>query len=113
MGVYTPGRPPRSFTCRDLLFRVQPVSGFDDRLRSQLYRRIYGNGLFQRYATFVNPPIRIIVDHGNITLTGVVNSRVERQALESIARGVLAFRVDNQVQVDSEIEKEPQSQGAS
>jgi hyperosmotically inducible periplasmic protein len=87
--------------------RVQPVSGFDDRLRSQLYRRIYANGLFQRYATFVNPPIRIIVDHGNITLTGVVNSRVERVALESIARGVLAFKVDNQVQVESDIEKEP------
>ena len=87
--------------------RVQPTSGFDDRLRAQLYRRIYGNGLFQRYATFVNPPIRIIVEHGNITLTGVVNSRVEKVALESIARGVLAFHVDNQVQVESEIEKEP------
>ena len=87
--------------------RVQPVSSFDDRLRVELYRRIYGNGLFQRYATFVNPPIRIIVEHGNITLTGVVNSRVERATLESIARGVLAFKVDNEVQVESEINKEP------
>jgi osmotically-inducible protein OsmY len=87
--------------------RVQPVSSFDERLRAQLYRRIYGDGLFQRYATFVNPPIRIIVENGNITLTGVVNSRVEKAALESIARGTLAFRVDNQVQVESDIEKEP------
>jgi len=87
--------------------RVQPASPFDDRLRVQLYRRIYGNGLFERYATFANPPIRIIVEHGNITLAGVVNSRVEKVALESIARGVLAFKVDNQVQVESEIEKEP------
>jgi hyperosmotically inducible protein len=87
--------------------RVQPASLFDDRLRLELYRRIYGNGLFERYATFANPPIRIIVDHGNITLAGVVNSRVEKVALESIARGVLAFKVDNQVQVESEIEKEP------
>jgi osmotically-inducible protein OsmY len=86
--------------------RVQPVSGFDDRLRRQLYRRIYGNGLFQRYAGWVNPPIRIVVENGNVTLTGVVNSRVEKLALESIARGVLAFKVDNQVQVESEIEKE-------
>src|SRR5206468_2205487 len=76
--------------------RVQPGSSFDSRLRVELYRRIYGNGLFQRYATFVNPPIRIIVEHGNITLTGVVNSRVERATLESIARGVLAFKVDNE-----------------
>ncbi len=87
--------------------RVQPVSSFDDSLRVQLYRRIYGNALFQRYATFANPPIRIIVEHGNVTLTGVVNSRVERVVLESIARGVLAFKVDNQVQVESEIGKEP------
>jgi osmotically-inducible protein OsmY len=87
--------------------RVQPTSVFDDRLRVQLYRRIYGNGLFQRYATFADPPIRIIVEHGNVTLTGIVNSRVERAVLESIARGVLAFKVDNQVQVESEINKEP------
>ena len=97
---------PRSLgEVRDQI-RVQPVSSFDNQLRVQLYRRIYGNGLFQRYATFVNPPIRIIVEHGNITLTGVVNSRVERATLESIARGVLAFKVDNQVQVESEIGKE-------
>jgi hyperosmotically inducible protein len=87
--------------------RVQPVSSFDDRLRLHLYRRIYGDGLFERYATFANPPIHIVVENGNITLTGVVNSRVEKAALESIARGTLAFRVDNQVQVESDIEKEP------
>jgi len=93
--------------------RVQPASPFDDRLRLELYRRIYGNGLFQRYASFANPPIRIIVDHGNITLAGVVNSRVEKVALESIARGVLAFKVDNQVQVESEMGKEPKATTSS
>jgi hypothetical protein len=72
-----------------------------------LYHLIYGNGLFRRYATFVNPPIRIIVENGNITLTGIVNSRVEKAVLGSIARGLLAFRVDNQVEVESEIAKEP------
>ena len=89
--------------------RVQTVSGFDERLRRQLYRRIYGNGMFQRYATFSDPPIHIVVEKGNITLTGVVNSRVEKAVLETIARGVLAFRVDNQVQVESDIGKEPAS----
>ena len=87
--------------------RVQPTSPFDDRLRLQLYRRIYGNGIFERYSTLVNPPIRIVVERGNVTLTGVVNSKVEKAVLESIARGVLAFRVDNQVQIESEIPKEP------
>ena len=91
--------------------RVQPASIFDDRLRAQLYRRIYGNGLFERYASFANPPIRIVVENGKVTLTGVVNSRVERAVLGSIANGTLAFRVDNQVQVESEIRKEPKSKG--
>jgi len=87
--------------------RVQPASIFDDRLRVQLYRQIYGPGMFERYAMLTNPPIHIVVENGNITLTGLVNSRVEKAVLESIARGTLAFRVDNQVQVESEINKEP------
>lgn len=87
--------------------RVQPVSIFDDRLRVQLYRQIYGASLFQRYASFANPPIHIIVENGNITLTGLVNSQVEKAVLGSIARGTLAFRVDNQVQIESELNKEP------
>ena len=87
--------------------RVQPVSTFDDRLRVQLYRQIYGASLFQRYASFPNPPIHIIVENGNITLTGLVNSQVEKAVLGSIARGTLAFRVDNQVQIESELNKEP------
>jgi hyperosmotically inducible protein len=87
--------------------RVQPVSTFDDRLRVQLYRQIYGADMFQRYASFANPPIHIIVENGNITLTGLVNSQVEKAVLGTIARGTLAFRVDNQVQIESEIGKEP------
>jgi hyperosmotically inducible periplasmic protein len=87
--------------------RVQPVSGFDNRLRVQLYRQIYGQGMFERFASMPNPPIHIVVENGNITLTGLVNSRVEKAVLESIARGSLAFKVDNQVQIESEIGKEP------
>jgi hyperosmotically inducible protein len=87
--------------------RVQPVSIFDDRLRVQLYRQIYGASMFQRYASFANPPIHIIVENGNITLTGLVNSQVEKAVLGSIARSTLAFRVDNLVQIESELTKEP------
>jgi len=93
--------------------RVQPVSVFDDRLRVQLYRQIYGAGMFQRYASFANPPIHIIVENGNITLTGLVNSQVEKAVLGSIARGTLAFRVDNQVQIESELNKEPAKKPAA
>jgi BON domain-containing protein len=87
--------------------RVQPASIFDDRLRVQLYRQIYGPGMFERYASLANPPIHIVVENGNITLTGLVNSQVEKAVLGSIARGTLAFRVDNQVQVESDLNKEP------
>jgi hyperosmotically inducible periplasmic protein len=85
--------------------RVQPPSPMDDRLRRQLYARIYG-GPLERFAGTLDPPVHIVVENGNITLTGVVNSRVEKVQLESIARGTLAFRVDNQVQVENEIDKE-------
>jgi hyperosmotically inducible periplasmic protein len=87
--------------------RVQPVSTFDDRLRTQLFHRIYGDGLFVRFAHSADPPVRIIVENGNITLTGVVNSTLEKVKLETLARGVMAFRVDNQVQVENEKGKEP------
>lgn len=86
--------------------RVQPASFHDDRLRRELYRKIYGDTLFERYRSWPDPPIRIIVENGNVTLTGIVNSRVEQAVLGSIARGTLSFKVDNQVQVESEIPKE-------
>lgn len=81
--------------------RVQPVSFNDDRLRVELYRRIYGTVL-QRFASSAYQPVHIVVENGNVTLTGVVNSRVEKMQLETIARSTLSFRVDNRVQVESD-----------
>jgi osmotically-inducible protein OsmY len=82
--------------------QVQSVSLFDDQLRRQLVRRIYGNEMFVRYANWANPPIRIIVDKGKITLTGYVNSKVEQTVLGHIANQTLAFGVDNQVKLESD-----------
>jgi len=87
--------------------KVQPASLFDDRLRRQLYRQIYGSEDFVQYAHMANPPIRIVVDRGRVTLTGYVNSNVERALIDSIARQSLAFDVKNQLKVDGEDEKEP------
>jgi osmotically-inducible protein OsmY len=87
--------------------RVQGVSSFDDRLRRQLVYRIYGDERFIQYASWVHPPIRIIVDKGHVTLTGVVGSAVEQQLVGHIARGTLAFGVDNQVKLESDLEVEP------
>ncbi len=87
--------------------RIAPASGYDDRLRAQLYRRIYGDDMFVRYANWADPPIRIVVENGKVTLTGVVNSRVEQVRLGMIARGTAAFKVTNAVEVESEQTKEP------
>jgi osmotically-inducible protein OsmY len=81
---------------------VQPVSIFDDQLRAQLARQIYGSEDFVHYANQVNPPIRILVERGHITLTGYVASPVERRLLDSIARQTLAFEVVNKLRVDGE-----------
>ncbi len=87
--------------------RIAPTSTYDDRLRAQLYALIYGDDMFARYATWADPPIRIVVENGKVTLTGIVNSRVEQARLGMIARGTLAFKVTNAVEVESERTKEP------
>lgn len=81
---------------------VLPVSQFDDQLRYQIARAIYGNPMFVNYASMVNPPIHIIVDRGRVTLEGVVNSNVERMLARSIATSFLAFDVTNALQTDKE-----------
>jgi hyperosmotically inducible protein len=87
--------------------RVAPASIHDDRLRLQLYRQIYGDDMFVRYANWADPPIRIVVENGRVTLTGVVGSTVEQARLGMIARGTLAFKVTNEVEVEGERPKEP------
>jgi len=84
--------------------QVLPVSIYDDQLRYALARRIYGNRAFQTYAVMSYPPIHIIVDRGNVTLTGVVNSNVERvlaRNLASLTFGV--FSVNNELKTDAEM----------
>jgi osmotically-inducible protein OsmY len=81
--------------------RTLPVSRFDDQLRYAIARRIYGDLLFWSYAIQVNPPVHIIVEHGAVTLTGVVNSEVERRKAESIARSTFGvMSVTNTLRVE-------------
>ena len=84
---------------------VLPSSTFDDRLRFELARNIYGNSLFWNDAIRIILPIRIIVDNLHVTLTGVVFSEVEKRVAADIIQqtvGVLTFR--NNLEVESEIE---------
>ena len=82
---------------------VLPVSIYDDELRYQIARAIYGNPSFWHYAAMANPPIHIIVDRGRVTLTGVVNSNVERMLARSIATSYGAFKVTDDLKTDAEV----------
>jgi hyperosmotically inducible protein len=82
---------------------VLPVSIFDDELRFRIARAIYGNSAFWHYAAMANPPIHIVVKNGNVTLTGVVNSNVERALARSLATGFGEFSVKNDLKTDAEM----------
>jgi osmotically-inducible protein OsmY len=86
--------------------RVQGFSQGDVNLRLQVFERIYRDPLFERYASLPDPPVRVFVDRGRITLAGLVGSQVEQTAVGMIARGTLAFSVSNQVQVEGEAARE-------
>ncbi len=83
--------------------QVVPVSQFDDELRFRIARAIYGNSSFWNYAAMANPPIHIVVVRGHVTLTGVVNSNVERMMARSLAVGFGAFDVKSLLKTDAEV----------
>lgn len=85
---------------------VLPVSQFDDELRYRIARAIYGHPSFWNYAAMVNPPIHIVVERGRVTLTGVVNSHVDRMLARSLATSFGAFSVTNELKTDAEARAE-------
>lgn len=81
---------------------VLPLSPNDDRLRMAAYYSIYGYGPLNRYAMGSQPPIRIIVKNGNITLQGVVANQMDANLAYMRARGVSgAFSVTNELRVEN------------
>ncbi len=82
---------------------VLPVSPWDDELRVRIARAIYGNTAFWNYAAMPNPPIHILVQNGRVTLTGVVQSNVERMLARSLATNFGAFSVKNDLKTDAEM----------
>jgi hyperosmotically inducible protein len=67
--------------------KVLPLSNFDDRLRLQVARAIYNDPTLSRYAMGAVPSIHIIVNNGHVTLTGAVNSAMEKQIAGMRASG--------------------------
>ena len=82
--------------------QVLPLSPFDDHIREEVAERIYGDPAFSNYANQANPPIHIIVDNGNVTLYGVVNSKVDRQEAAIDARFATTYLgLKNNLRVES------------
>jgi hyperosmotically inducible protein len=80
--------------------QVLPVSPMDDELRLRVARAIYSAPTLQKYSLDPQAPIRIVVDHGNVTLYGVVDSAADRQMAEMQARSVPgSFSVTDKLQV--------------
>ncbi len=108
----------------DNQIEVLPVSPNDDRIRAAVYASIYRYSALQRYTSnrsgprgrsvaraaggITNDPpigyhaIHIIVENGNVTLTGVVDSSTDMAIAEMRANSVPGvFSVDNDLQVAS------------
>ena len=83
--------------------RVLPVSTSDDRLRYRIARAIYDNPHFWNYAIGPNPPIHIIVEHGRVTLTGVVNNDLDRLIARSLAHQFPALSVTDNLKTNAEV----------
>ncbi len=85
----------------DNQIEVLPVSSRDDDIRMAVYRAIYYNPSFTRYAIRAVPPIHIIVKNGNVTLEGVVATEADSNLAQLLARGVPgAFSLTNNLVVE-------------
>jgi len=89
--------------------RRQGFSPGDERLRQQIYHKIYTDPMFEQYASWSEPPVRVLVERGRVTLAGKVGSAVEQAAVGHLARETLAFSVSNLVQVEGSRAKEEDS----
>lgn len=83
---------------------VLPLGSFDDSIRRSLVRSISRTANMSRYISYVNPPVRLIVDGGHITLEGIVGTDTDRDLMYIAARSVPnVFSVTNNLKVTSEI----------
>lgn len=80
--------------------KVAPTSNFDDDIRLRATRAIYGDTVLGRYASDPALPIRILVNHGNLTLYGTVDSKMDKQIAGMKAGQVFGvFKVQNNLVV--------------
>ncbi len=81
--------------------QVDPVSMFDNRIRFQVFRSVYGYPTFTKYAMNPAKPIRISVQNGNVSLYGAVDSQADKDIATIRANGVPGvFSVKNFLYVE-------------
>src|SRR5450631_148942 len=84
----------------DNQIQVLPLSPMDDQIRHAAFRAIYGSPQLNKYSWQSVQSIHIIVNNGNITLEGVVDSQADKQVAEIQAKGVPnAFAVTDNLMV--------------
>jgi len=82
--------------------RVLPLSTFDNHIRVEEYRAIFGHAGLYRYAMGTNPSVHIIVDNGHVTLKGVVANPGDKALVNVRANGVPGvFSVTNDLLVEN------------
>lgn len=83
--------------------RELPLSSFDDQIRRQLTVQLARTGGLSRYLQGVNPPVRLIVDRGRISLEGYVDNRGDANTMNIVAHGIPgSFGVENHLIVKNE-----------
>ena len=82
---------------------VLPTSFFDDQLRIQIARAIFRDPALSRYAIQAVPPIHIVVNNGQVTLEGVVNSELEKTVagIRANTAGLSLGQVVNNLKVEN------------
>lgn len=82
--------------------QILPAYPYDDHIREEIAERIYGDPLFANYGNQANPSIHIVVNNGEVTLYGAVNSNVDRMKAEFDARfAATYFGLKNNLRVVS------------
>jgi hyperosmotically inducible periplasmic protein len=82
---------------------VLPASPMDDQIRRAEFRAIYSEARLEKYAVGAVPPIHIVVEGGQVTLEGVVDSQADKDAAGIRAKTVPnVFSVTNNLRVEAE-----------
>ena len=82
---------------------VLPLSGFDESIRRETYRALFGwNSPLFRYGRGVNPSIHIVVNRGHVTLEGVVSNEADANLARMRVLGVPGvFSVTNNLRAEN------------